>query len=488
MKYSYFTLICALTVIDMILLLVSLKYRDKKAVKSFIFVVMLVIIAHAFYGSSLIITQPNIKFVVHEMKFLGVAFFSLSFYIMYMRLFDYNNMLRKRNIALLSIIPAISVLLAVTNNYHHLFRERLYVVDNAYGSFVGVQSGLLFWPYLIYSYTVFISVLCIAMKAYLKTPKIYRMQLGIMVFAAITTLIINFISISNLLFEDFGDATLISYTFAAVIQFYGLVMYKPAKMIRMARRLAVNEIKDPLIAFDYNDIFLDANIAAGSLFDLKPHVSRKEFLFNQLGLPDMESDISENTFERGNSWYTVKMKKIYDEDSALAVSVISVSDITEMKQRERELENTANFDHLTGIANRHSYLHELRRLRDDDLPVSIVHFNINGIKAINRSRGNEAGDAVIKQVASVLANVSDSGFCARIGGDELVLLLKNTTYDDALSVIKKVENSLEDVHLVSGLAVKQSNLDNVNIIDKLSMDNMYMNKHIKHSREMKREE
>lgn len=487
MKYSYFILICVLTAIDIILLIFSLKHRDKKAVNGFIFVVMLVIIAHVFYGTSLIIAQPDIKFMVHELKFLGVAFFSLSFYTMYMRLFDYTNMLRKRNIALLSIIPTISVLLAVTNNYHHLFRERLYVVDNAYGSFIGVLSGPLFWPYLVYSYTVFISVLCIAMKAYLKTPKIYRMQLGIMVFAAIATLLINFISISNLLFEDFGDATLISYTFAAVIQFYGLVVYKPAKMIRMARGLAVNEIKDSLIAFDYNDIFLDANIAAYSLFELKSGGSRKDFLQNQLGLPEMDSDIVENTFERGNLWYTVKMKKIYDEDGALAVSVILVSDITEMKQREHELENTANFDRLTGIANRHSYLRELRRLSDDDLPISIVHFNISGIKAINRSRGIEAGDAVIKQVASVLADAKDSGFCARIGGDEFVLLLKSTSHDDALSVIKEVENCLVDVQLVSGLAVKQSNLDNVNIIDKLSMDNMYMNKHINHSRKMKRE-
>lgn len=481
LKYSYFLLICVLTAVDVILLLVCLKHRRKKAVNSFIAVMLLIIIAHVFYGASLVISQPEIKFMVHEMKFIGVVYFSVAFFIMYMQFFDKRNMLRKRNIILLSIVPTISLILALTNNYHHLFRERLYLVENDYGSFVGVQSGLLFWPYIIYSYSIYVFVICIVIRTYLKTPKIYRLQLGIMVAAAISTLLINFVSVSGIFFEDFGDATLISFTFAAIIQFYGLVLYKPAGMIKMARGLAVNEIKDPLIAFDYNNRFLDANIAAYSLFNLDAGFTREMFLTDQLGLSELDSDMNEGTVERGGSLYNFKVRKVYDEDGVFAVTVVSVSDITEMMQREHELESIANYDYLTGIANRHSYQNELKRLRDDDLPVAVVHFNISGMKAINRMHGNEAGDAVIKRVASVLADAGSSGFCARLGGDEFALLLRRTAKDAALAAIAEIENNLTDIRLVSGLAVKNSNLDNINIIDKLSMDNMYMNKHIKQS-------
>lgn len=482
MKLSYFYLILSLTVVDIILLAFSIRRRDKKAVKSFCGVITLLIIAHVFYGASLIIQQPEVKFFVHELKFAGVAFFSVFFYSMYMDLFDMHKMLTRKRKTLLSIIPAITVILAVTNNYHHLFRKRLYVVENDYGSFIGVESGPLFFAYILYTYSLFIFVIGVIIKAYFKTPKIYRMQIGIMVSAAVVTLIVNFISISNLLFEDFGDATLISFTIAAVIQFYGLVLYKPIGMIRMTRDMAVNEIRDPLITFDYENLFLDANTAARSIFIFAEGESLPDFL-ERNDLPD-----TEKSFKRGSTWYTIKQKTIYDSEGRSIVSTLLLRDITEMIRREHELENLASHDYLTGIANRHAYQQELRKITEKDLPVAIIRFNIGGMNSINNRFGNEAGDGIIKQVAAVISTISDKGFCARIGGDEFTLLLRNTTEADAHAVIKEIDENLPGITLASGLAVKQSNMDNINIINKLSMDNMHMNKLLANSGRLRRGE
>lgn len=477
MRLSYFYLILALTIVDTILLIVAMRNSAKKAVRSFAYVMLLLIVAHVFYGTSLLIPESELKYTIHELKFLGVAFFSLAFYSMYMDLFDKREMLKRKYKLLLSIIPACSVLAAATNNFHHLFRTRLYTVENRYGSFIGVQSGPLFWVYITYSYLLYIFVIGYVVRLFIKTPRIYRMKLGIMVFAAIATLIINFISISNLLFEDFGDATLISFTIAAIIQFYGLVMYKPVRMIRAARDMAVNEIKDPLIIFDYREVFLDANSAAREIFSFSEEESLSGFL-SRTGLPDADSG---QEFQRGEHWYTIQLKKIYDGDGVYAASAILLSDISEFKHRAKELEHLAIHDYLTGIANRHAYIRELMRITDQDLPVTLVRMNISGMKLINNMYGNEAGDNVIRKVAGELSVIRDSAFCARIEGDEFALILRCTTEADAQAVMKELAEKLPGVTLISGMAVKQSNMDNINIVNKTSMDHLYMNKLISHS-------
>lgn len=484
MKLSYFYLILALTIVDVILLIVSLRNRQKKAVRSFAVVVFLLIIAHVFYGASLLIPPSDLKYRVHELKFLGVAFFSTSFYVMYMDLFDKKKMLQRKYILLLSIAPSISVLLAVTNGYHHLFRTRLYTVENQYGSFIGVQSGPLFLVYILYSYSLYIFVIGIVIRLFLKTPRVYRMQLGIMVFAAIATLVVNFISISNFLFEDFGDATLISFTFAAIVQFYGLVLHKPVRMIRVARDMAVNEIKEPLIVFDYTNLFLDANRAARDIFNFEEDEPLDGF-FARTALPN--TDTAE-PFKRDDSWYTLRQKQIFDEDGVFTATAILLSDISELKHREQELEDLAIHDYLTGIANRHAYVKELMKVSDQDLPVTLVRFNIRGMGLLNSLYGNEAGDIVIKRVAEALSSLRNNSFCARIEGDEFALMLRNTAEAEARAVIRELDAKLTGITLISGLAVKQSNMDNINIINKISMDNMIMNRLMAHSGQLRREE
>ncbi|HET9064942.1 MAG TPA: diguanylate cyclase [Gemmatimonadales bacterium] len=96
-----------------------------------------------------------------------------------------------------------------------------------------------------------------------------------------------------------------------------------------------------------------------------------------------------------------------------------------------ELRTLADSDPLTGIPNRRVFdqriEEELDRARRYDQVVTIALIDIDDFKRINDSHGHQAGDRVLKQMASLLKReLRTMDFVARIGGEEFVIVLPET--------------------------------------------------------------
>ena len=100
-------------------------------------------------------------------------------------------------------------------------------------------------------------------------------------------------------------------------------------------------------------------------------------------------------------------------------------DITRNKEMQREIEYLSYHDQLTGMYNRRYYEETLNRLeKEGSLPLSVVMLDVNGLKLANDVYGHQTGDQLLRRMAQVLADVCDQReICARIGGDEFVILL-----------------------------------------------------------------
>jgi diguanylate cyclase (GGDEF)-like protein len=144
---------------------------------------------------------------------------------------------------------------------------------------------------------------------------------------------------------------------------------------------------------------------------------------------------------------------------------VTVSDVTHVSimQREREeavakLQEYADRDGLTGIANRRYFE---ARLRDEYTrwqryggELSILLFDLDHFKKINDQFGHVAGDSVLREMAQRVAGVvrAQDTF-GRFGGEEFALLLPCTPLEDAMLVAEKIRNTIGempiDVHGVS---------------------------------------
>ncbi|HDG1677186.1 TPA: diguanylate cyclase [Kluyvera ascorbata] len=122
-------------------------------------------------------------------------------------------------------------------------------------------------------------------------------------------------------------------------------------------------------------------------------------------------------------------------------------------QRLRDaLLEKALYDPLTGLRNRHHLEDTLRTqmglaVRNDD-PISCLMIDIDHFKNINDRFGHEAGDGVIKSVASTIQRVvHDRGMAFRYGGEEFLVLLYDMDDDGANRIAREIFDGVRELVL-----------------------------------------
>ncbi len=105
----------------------------------------------------------------------------------------------------------------------------------------------------------------------------------------------------------------------------------------------------------------------------------------------------------------------------------------ERKRSELRLNYLAQFDPLTGIPNRQFFNDQLKRAtaraRRENRKVSLLFLDLDEFKVVNDTLGHDAGDALLKEVASRLRRAIRTGdVVARLGGDEFAILLEGVLH------------------------------------------------------------
>ena len=104
-------------------------------------------------------------------------------------------------------------------------------------------------------------------------------------------------------------------------------------------------------------------------------------------------------------------------------------------------------DVLTGWHNRRYLqvrLHEeLARARRDQTPIACLILDVDHFKSVNDTFGHAAGDYVLQEIANRIdAQVRKSDVAARYGGEEFVVLLPDTSIDDATTLAERIRRSV----------------------------------------------
>lgn len=176
---------------------------------------------------------------------------------------------------------------------------------------------------------------------------------------------------------------------------------------------------------------------------------------------------------------------IKDRHGTIKGVVIVFRDITEEKRRQEQINYISYHDSLTGLYNRRFCEEQIREIdTEENLPISIIMGDVNGLKVTNDAFGHTEGDHLLQRASDAIRAACRSGdIIARWGGDEFVVLLPKTEKSAAEEIVERImgiETQMKvgpiNVSVSFGCGVKERKDDPILIALKNAEDRMYENK------------
>ncbi|MGN6318831.1 diguanylate cyclase [Trinickia sp.] len=133
-----------------------------------------------------------------------------------------------------------------------------------------------------------------------------------------------------------------------------------------------------------------------------------------------------------------------------------ISDATDRKRIEAELQELATIDHLTQLPNRRHFTFqseaELTRLRNAETGIAaVLMLDLDHFKALNDRWGHALGDRALSHFAQLLrAEARIGDLVGRIGGEEFAVVLPHASTDEAIAFAQRVQRRIDEAPLVDG--------------------------------------
>lgn len=179
----------------------------------------------------------------------------------------------------------------------------------------------------------------------------------------------------------------------------------------------------------------------------------------QSGNPRVHTILRKRFVDRKFHWIEVDGRTIYD-DNGVPVKVIGkITNIDERMEKEELLKIGSERDSLTGLYNHKTCIDKVRKqlrlIKPGENSVLVV-CDIDNFKQINDSNGHLFGDAVLCTFADELRSVFPNALKGRIGGDEFMILIRNTTQEQLEIKLQQLCDQFSKLNVEDGGEIRIS--------------------------------
>ena len=120
----------------------------------------------------------------------------------------------------------------------------------------------------------------------------------------------------------------------------------------------------------------------------------------------------------------------------------------EVQAKNRQLEEMALTDPLTGLSNRRAIdiwvTRQLSAAARHDFPIWVAIADLDHFKKVNDTYGHDAGDTVLKAFAEILKhNTRQSNICGRHGGEEFLIIITHAERDNSIIAFERIRKQME---------------------------------------------
>ncbi len=380
---------------------------------------------------------PNTT-IVYYSHLLGYPLKFLLAALMVCTIFNYIEMkMPKALFYILALLFALELVIALTNTWTLFFLELSLADMTSSIDLYAANKGILFIVHLILSYSFLLAavIFLFAFLAKNKNVRQYMLVTRIMAASVIVVLLFNLLQLIGI--EASVDLTHISLVLVSYALYQAI--YKRDMVFNLktsGRGEILSNMREIYILTDreYNVIEVsklliekydinEQEVVGKHLDILKKELSNKLVLYSEYDVDSVDAP-NKDHFHMREKKFTLQGMNDYGY-------MILLYDETQVFSLLRELNKLSNYDNMTGLNNRNYMESKLEHIEDND-NTGVISLDLNGLKANNDYLGHERGDYLLKSLANKMKIVMasyENKHMARIGGDEFLIVLKDTTLD-----------------------------------------------------------
>ena len=398
----------------------------------------------------------GIKLFSFNITYLGSTTIQVAVLLFALQYCGLSKLITRKRILLLAVIPAITILLQWTKEYHTLMYNNISMNPDGPFLLVTKEYGHWFWIDWIYNYLLLGTSIFVLARRIFQRPHLYTRQIIYIVLMITIPMAANMLYITRVIpipHADWTPATLsISTIFIALLVFNRQLF----DVIPIARESLIETMNEGFIVTDCKGFVVDFNNSAQKIITGKDTLvignQLPSSLTSQLNLnysTVIDTTVEVMTHKKDeHCYYIVNVSPVYSKKHKHVGHLFIFHNITERKQTENLIKNLAYFDQLTTLPNRYLF-HDRATMAIEhanryNKKVAIAMLDLDEFKDLNDSFGHEAGDKVLQEVAiRLMSAIRKMDTVSRFGGDEFIFLLTEITDDTIIAnIVGRIANNM----------------------------------------------
>lgn len=397
-----------------------------------------------------------------QIAYLGIAPLPVFWFLATAAYSGKTQWLARRNFFLFALYCSTILIAVATNPWHHWFWTTATMGEPPQSNLI-LTHGILFWFFVTIHYALMIAGTVMVLRSVLRSHKLYRRQILLLVLAVFIPWTANALFLAGLFSLNGSDPTPLAILLTGILWVAALYGNRLFDLVPVARDALVEEMSDGVIVLDRQNRIVDANHAALEILERndkewigKPAQQTLQELPAWATGPgkDEQGDIELKTPEGKTRHVHVRLSALNPQFHS-SRRLLILQDVTERKNVEHELhranhhlqkqleeikalqatlQEQAIRDPLTGLHNRR-FLHEMlskefgQSVRTHQ-PMSLIVLDIDHFKSFNDTYGHLAGDVMLKALGDWLCTKTRRGdLICRYGGEEFVVLLPGASIE-----------------------------------------------------------
>ena len=404
-----------------------------------------------------------------------------------------DGSLSTSRVALLLLVPIVSVGIAATNDWHHLIWTSVTLID-AWGVTAVYEHGPWFLVEAAYAYALVAVGLVALVVALYRFPGAYSTRIRLVFFGSLVPVAASVLYVAGLDSVVHADLSSIAFAISGIIAAWAVLRFSLLDIVPVAWPTLVDALADAVLVLDPGRRIAAVNQSAARLLGVGGEAVGQPIDAALFQFPvvvalcrepgDQEAEVSMSSAQPMLSspeptvapcekprWFSVRVTPIEDGRRRNVGSLVVLRDVTERREMDETIRTLALTDELTGLLNRRGFStlaeQQMRTAARTRNRLWLLFADIDGLKEINDRLGHEAGDRALCEVAELLRGglFREADLVARLGGDEFAILATEVSPTDGTTVMMRVNEAVRKASEAPGREYTLSVSSGISVFD-----------------------